>query len=192
MMETNNSIWKNLSRLVGMVNGKWKTEIFIFILLTIPSLAQSNQVAWSSFSSGFGVSNSTNTRITSSIGVSFEGSTSNGTSSISSGFLANYGLIITDISDEPEIIPIVYKLNQNYPNPFNPSTIINYQIPEESFVALKIYDVLGNEILTLVNEEKIAGSYKVSFDAGKLASGVYIYQLKAGTYVDTKKMILLR
>ncbi len=69
-----------------------------------------------------------------------------------------------------------YALSQNYPNPFNPSTIINYQIPEDGLVTLKIYDVLGREIKTLVNEQKTTGRYEVKFNASTLASGVYIYQ----------------
>jgi len=93
-------------------------------------------------------------------------------------------------------------LSQNYPNPFNPSTMIKYSIPELSYVTIKVYDVLGNEIATLVNEEKSIGSYEVEFNISSLqgsvsakggyASGVYFYQLKAGDYVETKKMLLLK
>ncbi len=85
-----------------------------------------------------------------------------------------------------------YFLAQNYPNPFNPATKINYKVPERSFVTLKIYDVLGNEITTLVNEEKPAGSYEFEFSGNGLASGIYFYQLQAGSFVETKKMVLLK
>jgi hypothetical protein len=85
-----------------------------------------------------------------------------------------------------------YALYQNFPNPFNPSTTINYQIPELSFVIIKVYDVLGNEIATLVNEEKPAGKYAVDFIANNLPSGVYLYRLKAGEFVSAKKMIILK
>ena len=83
---------------------------------------------------------------------------------------------------------------QNYPNPFNPSTIINYQLPVSSKVTLKIYDVLGSEVATLVDEEEPAGSYNVQFTINniQLSSGVYFYQLKAGDYVQVKKMILMK
>ena len=84
-----------------------------------------------------------------------------------------------------------YSLSNNFPNPFNPSTKINYQIQELSFVTLKVFDVLGNKIATLVNEEKPAGSYKVVFDRNGLPSGVYFYQLQAGDFIQTKKMVLL-
>jgi photosystem II stability/assembly factor-like uncharacterized protein len=81
---------------------------------------------------------------------------------------------------------------QNYPNPFNPSTVINFTLPEQSEVELKVYDVLGNEIITLVNEEKSAGSYEVEWNASNLPSGVYIYQLRAGINTQIKKMLLLK
>ena len=87
--------------------------------------------------------------------------------------------------------PINYCLSQNYPNPFNPDTRISYQIPEFSFVTLKVYDLLGNEITTLISEIKSAGKYEVTFNANELASGIYFYQLKAGSFTDTKKMVLL-
>ncbi len=88
--------------------------------------------------------------------------------------------------------PTTFKLEQNYPNPFNPSTTIKYSIPKQSFVTLKVYDILGKEIAILVNEEKPAGLYEVNWNANNLASGVYLYQIKSGNYFETKKMILLR
>ena len=91
-----------------------------------------------------------------------------------------------------ENIPAEFKLQQNYPNPFNPTTIIKYDIPEIRIVTLKVYDVLGSEVATLVNEEKPVGSYKIEYDATNLPSGIYFYQLKAGDYTNTNKMILLK
>jgi len=93
-----------------------------------------------------------------------------------------------------EIIITDYKLSQNYPNPFNPSTTISYQIPSKSFVTLKVYDLLGNEVTELVNDWKETGSYTVQFTiSGKqLASGMYFYTLTAGKFTDTKKFILLK
>ena len=85
-----------------------------------------------------------------------------------------------------------FNLSQNYPNPFNPSTKISWQSPVSSLQTLKIYDVLGNEVATLVNEFRNAGSYEVDFDASKLSSGVYFYKLQAGDFVQTKKMILMK
>lgn len=91
-----------------------------------------------------------------------------------------------------EGIPTVYDLAQNFPNPFNPSTTIRYQIPQDGIVTLKIYDILGSEVATLVNEEKLAGKYEVNFNASTLASGVYIYKIQAGSFINSKKMILLK
>lgn len=88
--------------------------------------------------------------------------------------------------------PKDYKLEQNFPNPFNPTTTIDYQIPKNGFVTLKLYDILGKEIATLVNEQKNQGRYTVNFDASKLSSGVYIYQIRANDFVNSKKMMLVK
>jgi len=89
-------------------------------------------------------------------------------------------------------IPIDFQLYQNYPNPFNPSTSLQYAIGKTQFVSLKVYDVLGNEIATLVNEEKPAGEYEVEFNASGLTSGIYFYKLQAGSFIESKKMILMK
>jgi hypothetical protein len=94
--------------------------------------------------------------------------------------------------ENEETIPIEYSLSQNYPNPFNPSTKIKYSVPQTSQVKIKVFDVLGNEIETLVNELKPVGIYELTWNSSNLPSGVYFYQLKAGSFVQTKKMILLK
>lgn len=99
---------------------------------------------------------------------------------------------IVDVENEKSITPIQFSLSQNYPNPFNPNTTIRFQIPERTFVTLKIYDILGKEVATLVNEEKSAGEYEVEFSGNNFTSGLYFYQLKARNYIETKKMILLK
>jgi len=103
------------------------------------------------------------------------------------------------VDEEENLIPTEYKLQQNYPNPFNPSTKIKYSIPSvistegrNLKVTLRVYDVLGKEVATLVNEEKPAGNYEVEFNAAHLPSGVYFYQLKAGGFVETKKMMVVK
>ncbi|MDP2362488.1 MAG: T9SS type A sorting domain-containing protein [Ignavibacteria bacterium] len=107
--------------------------------------------------------------------------------------------LITSINEEGGIQPEQFSLSQNYPNPFNPVTTIKYKIPNvistegrNLFVTLKVYDALGNEVATLVNEEKPTGSYEVEFNAKNISSGVYFYQLKAGSFIQTKKMILIK
>ena len=93
---------------------------------------------------------------------------------------------------EKQTIANGYMLSQNYPNPFNPSTTIKYQLPESGLVSLKIYNILGKEVATLVNDNMREGLYEVSFNASKLVSGVYIYQLKVNDYLSSKKMILVK
>ena len=99
---------------------------------------------------------------------------------------------LTNLDENPDQMPTKFELSQNYPNPFNPSTSIQYAVSNRQFVSLKIYDILGKEIATLVNEEKPAGNYKIEFNASSLSSGVYFYTLRAGSFVQTNKMILLR
>jgi hypothetical protein len=98
----------------------------------------------------------------------------------------------TSVKEDLVNPPKTFALLQNYPNPFNPATQITFNIPQRSNVILKIYDVLGNEIATLVNEQKEAGTYNVQFDAQKLSSGVYIYTIQAGDFLESRKMILMR
>src|SRR5690606_16931095 len=85
-----------------------------------------------------------------------------------------------------------YSLAQNYPNPFNPTTKINYAIKEKGNVELKVFDLLGSEIATLINEEQNPGNYEVFFDASKLSSGVYLYTIKSGNFMQTRKMLLMK
>ncbi len=98
---------------------------------------------------------------------------------------------VSDISTT-ENLPTNFNLDQNYPNPFNPTTAISYSIPENSFITLKVYDILGKEVATLVNEEKIAGNYQVNFDGSQLASGAYLCRLTANNFIQTKKMVLMK
>jgi ligand-binding sensor domain-containing protein len=102
------------------------------------------------------------------------------------------GVVPVEENQIREIVPNEYLLSQNYPNPFNPTTTIKYSIPKLSFVTIKIYDVLGSEVATLVNEEKPFGTYELNWNAANLPSGVYFYRTQAGNFIDTKKMIFLK
>ena len=99
---------------------------------------------------------------------------------------------ITDIEDLGYEIPTQFVFEQNYPYPFNPSTKISWQSPVSGWQTIKLFDILGKEVETLVDENKPAGKYEVEFDASQLSSGTYFYSLRAGSFVETKKMILLR
>ena len=100
--------------------------------------------------------------------------------------------MLTFVGSVSTALPLAPELSQNYPNPFNPRTTIMYQLSRSSVVRLSVYDILGREVTTLVNEVKEPGSYTILFDGSKLASGIYFYRLQAGTYHDTKKLLLLR
>ncbi len=102
-----------------------------------------------------------------------------------------YGDTVLSVNEKDYLVED-FKLNQNYPNPFNPSTKISWQSPVSSWQTIKVYDILGNEIATLVDEFRNAGKYEITFNASNLASGVYFYRLKAGNYIETRKMLLLR
>ncbi|MHB8930531.1 MAG: T9SS type A sorting domain-containing protein [Melioribacteraceae bacterium] len=106
---------------------------------------------------------------------------------------------ITDVKEMHIALPQIIYLYQNYPNPFNPTTTIKYSIPVETrhasslqHITLKVYDILGKEVATLVNEEKAPGNYEVKFDGANLSSGVYFYRLQSGSFTQTKKFVLMK
>jgi hypothetical protein len=114
-------------------------------------------------------------------------------------FTVTFEPIITSVAPEDIAIADGFKLMQNYPNPFNPTTKIRYQIPASlnpskggTLITLKVYDILGREITTLVNKEQSSGVYEIEFDGSELSSGIYVYQLRAGNLIQNKKMVLLR
>ena len=98
----------------------------------------------------------------------------------------------TATDNKNDYAPLVFKLMQNYPNPFNPSTIISYSLALESKVTIKIYNLLGQEIKTLVNRTESTGNHQITFNAGDLPSGIYLYRMQAGDYIQIKKMVLLK
>ncbi|MBL8016257.1 MAG: T9SS type A sorting domain-containing protein [Ignavibacteria bacterium] len=118
--------------------------------------------------------------------------------STSSGFMCGYygtvykidAAVITAVPNTG--LPLVYSLGQNYPNPFNPATVIKFSVPEASQVTMKVYDVLGKELFVLVNSKMQSGSYEVSFNASQLPSGVYFYKMEAGSFSETRKMMLIK
>ena len=98
----------------------------------------------------------------------------------------------TGVNDAVIKIPQIFSLSQNYPNPFNPTTTINYSVPKSGFVTIKVYDLLGREAAILVNEQKNAGNYEAKLNGSNLSSGVYLYQLRSGSFLQTKKLVLMK
>jgi hypothetical protein len=99
---------------------------------------------------------------------------------------------VTPVDPTERTVPLLFGLSQNYPNPFNPATNMEFQVPSSQFVELKVYDVLGREVATLVNGQLSPGAYRVRWDAKEQPSGVYFYRLSAGSFVETRKMVLMR
>ena len=96
------------------------------------------------------------------------------------------------VASEPSYFPDRFLLSQNYPNPFNPTTIINYELPITNFVELSVYNLIGQKVATLINENKKAGSHQVEWNASGFSSGVYYYKINAGEFQAVRKMILVR
>ena len=165
--------------------------------LTVHVRAQLSDVQWSAIDQGFAASASGNANsiVLSTIGQSFVGAIRNSDNTIESGFLVDALLrgSITGFGEDGETgVPLTYDLSQNYPNPFNPSTLIRFTIPERSLVSLKVYDVIGREVASLVDEERAPGVYEVRFDAKGLSTGAYFYRLIAGSYVRLRKLLILK
>ncbi len=107
------------------------------------------------------------------------------------GFIAKYNAV-TGFEEDLADLPFQFSLNQNYPNPFNASTIIGFELKNETRVTLEIYDILGNKIITLVNENRPTGHHQVVWDAEKQSTGVYYYRIQASDYTETRKMLLVK
>ena len=107
-------------------------------------------------------------------------------------FANNYTRLIVGVTNSNKKIATEFELNQNYPNPFNPSTTIKYQIPKDGMVSLRIYDIIGQEVKTIVNETQTKGRYEINFDASNLSSGVYFYRLTSGSFTKSRQMLLLK
>jgi hypothetical protein len=174
---------------------------FVLVLILIPTqfIHSQYQTPYSVIGSGGNLSTNSSYTLNSTIGEPFIGQSSNTSHNQYEGFWYMYyeDVIVTVEDDLP--MPATFKLEQNYPNPFNPTTIIKFGVPERSNVVLKIYDILGSEVATLVNEEMDAGWYERSFNAVSLSSGVYIYRLEAVSiaeqsekFISIKKMLLIK
>jgi hypothetical protein len=175
---------------------KYLFNLSIIILLAFSKgIAQNETIQWSVISSGGTITISQNDAIEGIAGQPIVDKTSAVNDEILTGFFANPDAQPTNVTSADEIKPVVindYRLLQNFPNPFNPSTKISWELPAGSQATLEVYDMLGREVATLVNEFKPAGKYETEFNADALPSGVYFYQLRTGDYTSVKKMILLK
>lgn len=163
------------------------------ISMTLRISAQNSKVPWWSFNMGYAESKTSNLIFRSVVGQSFVGTFSNRNSFIESGFLADtlFRSIFVDVKDEFQL-PSVFELYQNYPNPFNPATTIKYDLPTSQRVTIKLYNLLGQEVRTLVDEDQEPGYKSVRVNAINLASGVYLYRVNAGKFSMVKKMIMVK
>ncbi len=154
---------------------------------------QNALVRWSAFDAGFGSPSSGTSAAKSAVGQSFLGNSRVANTMVISGFLADTLLrgALVSVAEGPTL-PVTSALLQNFPNPFNPSTTIQYEIPARVSVSLKVYDILGREVTSLVNGEQPPGVHTVRFDASNLSSGVYFYMLRAGDFIETKRLMILR
>lgn len=165
--------------------------LFIVLFFYKPILSQ-HQIPFSVLSSGGTNQSNSSYNLVGTVGQAAIGNSNNATHQTQTGFWQlYYHSVISDVANEI-LLPLEFKLEQNYPNPFNPSTVIRFAIPERANVQLKVYDLLGGEVTTLLSEEKEAGWYNINFNAAELASGFYIYRINAGNYISTKKMLIIK
>jgi len=177
------------------MNGRRAVPVLLLCLVGLvhSSVAQNTKVSWSTFSMGLTGSQTSNTLVKSLPGQNFVGTSLQATTQITSGFLVDTLFRAVSVAvREEEGLPLAYVLEQNYPNPFNPRTTIRYGIPVYSRVTIMVYNILGQQVAELVNGEVEAGFHEVQFEASNFSSGVYFYRIRAGEYVQTKKLLLLK
>lgn len=165
-----------------------KTLIFLIFILAF--IAPAQQIKNSVFTNGAGVSNNSGFIVNSNISQNFIGLSSNSSIVVGSGFFYGVNYILSVETEEG--LPTEYRLYQNFPNPFNPSTTIKFSIPEPNQVILKIYDIVGSEVTTLLNQQMETGNYSITFNSPQLASGIYFYRMISGNFITVKKMMMLK
>ncbi len=170
--------------------------LFIMILAVLPSWlvrAQNSRLNWSALDMGFQSSVGADVRITSVVGQSFVFTVGSSNTWVSGGFLVDTMLRgpVTSV-DVLEELPKEFALYQNYPNPFNPSTTIRFAVPTQCQVTLVLHNILGQYVRTLMDEDMTPGMYSQRFEAKELSSGVYFYTMRAGQFVQTRRLIVIR
>ena len=158
-------------------------------MLPVIMVGQSSQITWLTFDAGYGTPTSVATSVRSVIGQVIVGQSQQKNTMVESGFLANPVFIgpSTAVNEPMATLPRSFVLRQNYPNPFNPSTVIQYSLPTKAYVTLRIYNVLGQNVATLIDGEQQAGYRQVSWNASSYASGIYFYRLEATSVANSSK-----
>ncbi|WP_340102761.1 T9SS type A sorting domain-containing protein [Rhodohalobacter sp. 8-1] len=174
---------------------------FVLIILFLPclfflpadDLSAQNRISNTVFTAGGGDSAGDLFTVSSTIGQPAGGSSYGAQFAIHSGFRqVPVQRVVTSADEATDETPAIYSLDQNYPNPFNPSTVIQYSLPEATDVTLAVYDMLGREVVSLVDGQKSAGNYEVSFSAGNLSSGIYFYRLTTGNFTKIRSMTFVK
>ena len=167
--------------------------VLVFSLITQQKTAAQAKVSQSVFGNGGASTSNGSNRIVGTVGQTVIGPSSNASNISNAGFWYQFVDLITSVEQIPnDGLPKEFRLQQNYPNPFNPTTTIQFAVPKTSNVTIKIYDVIGRQVATLIDDEYQPGQYKVVFEAGQLATGMYIYRIQAGDFLETKKLMLLK
>ena len=175
-----------------------RIKLYSFILLLACALVFCNgafaqyKLKRSDFTNGAGPTSNSHYSSVVNVGIPLLGEASNDSYITKSGPIALALELQTDVLHDPEMVPEEYRLDQNYPNPFNPSTTISFGLPKPGKVTIKLYNMLGREISTLVDEEMQAGEHKVIFSAEELPSGVYFYRLQTESYVAMRKAMVVK
>jgi hypothetical protein len=171
---------------------------FIILIFSVSAFCQNSKVDWYSFNMGFASSTGSNTMVKSVVGQSFIGTAMQGNNIIESGFLADtiFRGVMVAVRDV-DGLPTSYELYQNYPNPFNPSTAIRFDIPHRSFVDLTVYNLLGQQVASIIKEEKDPGRYTIVWrgtndDGLSVTSGIYFYRLRTDEFTQTKKFMMVK
>jgi hypothetical protein len=169
------------------------TILIISCIIPICSLHAQYEIGAWVVGSGGGESSNDSHMVISALGQPLTGIKQNNSFLVQSGFMyVASASIITSVEQRDDYISTKFNLEQNFPNPFNPSTTIGFSIPERTSVSLDLYNALGQRVAGIINDEVSAGTHEVTFDASHLPNGVYIYRLRAGDYVESKKLLLLK
>ena len=157
------------------------------------ALFAQDKIPSSVLGNGAAAASGANNKIVGTLGQAAIGVTGSNDASHRAGFWYSTIDLVTSVEQiEDELLPTEFRLEQNYPNPFNPSTTIRFALPKTSNVTIKIYDVLGRQVATLVDEKYQPGVYKIIFEAGELASGLYIYRIQTQSFTQSRKLMLLK